>query len=168
MRYVVLDIETTGLDLRKGHRIIELGAVAVEEKTIIDHFASLINPNKKIPRNAQKIHHITDEMLTGQPCPEEVFPKFQDFIKYSTLVAHNAPFDVAFLRNEFHRLHLDLNHPYICTLDLSRRRFPDLSNHKLSTVYRHLFRDRPNIFQAHRALDDARMVAAIWLAMEGK
>ncbi|MDX9746140.1 MAG: 3'-5' exonuclease [Syntrophales bacterium] len=166
--HVAFDVETTGLNYSTGHRIIEIGAVLISNGSILGQFSSLINPNKKISRNAQKIHKIKEEMLMDQPRPEEVYPKFEDFIKYSTLVAHNAPFDMAFLRQEFHLLHLDLNHPYVCTLDLSRRRFPHLANHKLSTVHRHLFGNQQNNFQAHRALDDARMVAAIWLAMEGK
>ncbi len=120
--------------------------------------------------------------------PEEVFPQFYDFIKNSVLVAHNAKFDIGFLKSEFSRHRLSLNHHYICTLEMSRRHFPRLPNHKLGTVYRHLIGMNGDMFQIgdvmrksdgsascprnrkqiHRALSDARMVAAIWLAMQGK
>jgi len=135
-------------------------------------------------------------------------PEFQKFIEGATLIAHNAKFDMAFIRNEFHRQRLPFNHRYICTLEMSRRHIPHLPNHKLATVYKHLMRitdetfrfdgvcqmnppvceannpnnplslegegrvrvnkSHPHKLQTHRALDDARMAAAIWLAMEGK
>jgi DNA polymerase-3 subunit epsilon len=167
-RIVFIDVETTGLDPKKGHRIIEIGAIAMADNYIIDEFQSLIRVNRTIPRHVSKIHGITDEMLTDQPGPEDVFPYIKDFISGSILVAHNAEFDLAFLRSEFHKLNLSINNQVFCTLKMSRRRYPRLPNYKLSTVYRHLVGNHPADARKHRALDDARMVAAIWLAMEGK
>ncbi|MCX5846612.1 MAG: 3'-5' exonuclease [Deltaproteobacteria bacterium] len=166
--HVVLDVETTGLNAARGDRIIEIGAVVVQNGAIIDEFHSFVKPPKQISKSAQLVHGITDAMLIGQPTPEEVFPQFYDFIKNSVLVAHNAKFDIGFLRIEFPRHRLSLNHRYICTLEMSRQHFPRLSNHKLGTVYRHLVGKSTADIQAHRALGDAHMVAAIWLAMEGK
>jgi DNA polymerase-3 subunit epsilon len=167
-RHIVLDVETTGLNAARGDRIIEIGAVALQNCSIIDEFHSFVKAPKKISKSAQIVHGITDAMLIGQPTPEEVFPQFYEFIKDSVLMAHNAKFDIGFLRSEFARHRLSLNHRYICTLEMSRQHFPRLSNHRLGTVYRHLIGKPTADIQAHRALGDAHMVAAIWLAMEGK
>ncbi|MCX5831656.1 MAG: 3'-5' exonuclease [Deltaproteobacteria bacterium] len=180
-RYVVLDVETTGLSPWKGDRVIEIGAVALEGGTLMAEFNTLIQIPREIPVRASQIHGITDEMLIGQPTPEEVFPALEAFIRDSILVAHNARFDLGFLRREYELLGTRFHRPHVCTLEMSRSRFPHLRNHKLETVYRHLGSDtatngdmmrKPEGSascprkQTHRALDDARMVARIWLAME--
>ncbi len=179
-RVVFIDVETTGLEPAKGHRIIEIGAIAMENNQTISEFQSLVQVSCPIPRHVSKIHGITNDILAGQPTPEQIYPEFKDFISDSLLIAHNAKFDVGFLRSEFSRLNLRLQNPNICTLEMSRRCYPGLPNYKLSTVYKHLvgtvgdmFRKPEGIgtcpqIQQHRALDDARMVAAIWMAMEGK
>lgn len=168
-RHVVVDVETTGLSPRQGHRVIEIGAVAIEEGEVVGEFSSLIDAGVPVPLVVQAIHGITDEMLAGQPAPEQVLPLFARFIRESVLIAHNAAFDVRFLRHEFARLGMTLPHPHLCTLELSRRRLPRLTDHTLETVYLHLFPDAGLHRQNHRALDDARMTAKIWLRlMEGK
>jgi DNA polymerase III epsilon subunit len=164
--FVIFDIETTGLFPRRGDRIIEIGAVLMRDGIIEKEFSSLVNTKRRITKAAKWVHGITNEDLQNAPHPEEVFSDFNEFIKGSTLISHNATFDVSFLRYELQRHRLFLNNRAICTLELSRRRFPDLTNHKLHTVHRHLFQDKA-IEQRHRALDDARMVAEIWMAMEG-
>ncbi len=166
-RHVVVDVETTGLSPRHGHRVIEIGAVALEEGVIVEEFATLIDAGVPVPYAVQAIHGITDEMLAGQPTPEEVFPLFNAFIADSILVAHNAAFDIRFLRHEFARLKMGLPHRHVCTLEMSRLRFPRLIDRTLETVYLHLFPDADFLRQSHRALDDARMTAKIWLKMEG-
>jgi DNA polymerase-3 subunit epsilon len=162
-RYIILDVETTGLSPSIGDRIIEIGAVAVEERTVVAEFESLIYVKKHVPLLVQHIHGITNEMLIGKPEPEEVFPRFQEFIGNSILVAHNAQFDIRFLQHEFGRLGLGLSNRYFCTLEMSRKRYPQLPNHKLETVFRHLSSKMTGEVQMHRALRDARMVARIWL-----
>ena len=107
-RHVVVDVETTGLSPRQGHRVIEIGAVAIEEGAIVGEFASLIDAGVPVPYAVQAIHGITDEMLAGQPTPEQVLPLFYKFIRDSVLIAHNAAFDVRFLRHEFARLGMGL------------------------------------------------------------
>jgi len=166
-RIVVLDIETTGLMPQRGHRIIEIGAVALEEYRIVAEFNSLIRVQRHIPRHVQKIHGISDDMLQESPGPESVLPQFNDFIHQSTLVAHNAKFDLAFLRIELARFGLSLTHHALCTLALSRKYYPFLPNHKLETVARHLLGELPANMQRHRALDDARLTAMVWMAMKG-
>ena len=167
-RLVFIDVETTGLDPGKGHRIIEVGAIAMENNQMISEYHSLVRVNYSIPLHVSKIHGITNDMLHNQPAPEQVYTELNNFIQNSLLVAHNAKFDVGFLRNEFDRLNLVFNNKSLCTLAMSRRRYPRLPNYKLGTVYRHLIGEQPADAKRHRALDDARMVAAIWLAMEGK
>lgn len=167
-RYTMIDVETTGLSPSQGDRVIEIGAVTIEQNQIKGEFHSLINVGKRIPPAAQLIHGITDKMLDGEPKPEEVFPLFNEFIQGSVLVAHNVRFDIAFLMQEFGRLGLILSNRYHCTLEMSRSKYPRLNNHKLETVYRHLCVKPEVNVQAHRALGDARMVAAIWIEMMDK
>lgn len=166
-RCVVVDVETIGLSPRRGDRIIEIGAVAVEDGRIVGEFHSLVNAGRRIPAVVSRINGITDGMLIGQPRPEEALPKFHRFIGSALLVAHNARFDVGFLMHEFARERLMLANRHVCTLQMSRIRWPSLSDHKLETVYRHLFGEmRPDV-QRHRALDDARLTARIWMEMMG-
>ena len=110
IRFVVFDVETTGLWSVRGDRVIEIGALAIEGSTIIDEFSTLIYTDRAISREAQKIHGITQEMLAGKQKPDEVMPEFAEFIRDSILVAHNAKFDVGFIRHEFRRQRLDFNH----------------------------------------------------------
>jgi DNA polymerase-3 subunit epsilon len=164
---VVVDLETTGLSPRHGHRIIEIGSVAIENLAVVEEFTTLIDPGVPIPTTVQAIHGITDEMLEGQPKTEEALLRFSTFIADSTLIAHNAAFEITFLRHEFARLKLGFPNRHVCTLEMSRRRFPRLTDHTLETVYLHLFPDPDFLRQNHRALDDARMTAKIWLKMAG-
>ncbi|MBN2180148.1 MAG: 3'-5' exonuclease [Deltaproteobacteria bacterium] len=164
-RYVALDVETTGLSPRKGHRIIEVGAVAIEYGKPVGELSSLVNSGRKIPCQTARIHGITDAMLTNQPLPDEIMPRLWDFLKDSIVIAHNARFDVEFLRHEFGLISLQLENKAVCTLEMSRKLYPGLPNHRLNTVYRYLFGEKPANVQRHRALDDAKMTAAIWLEM---
>ena len=165
MDIVVFDTETTGLTPKNGARIIEIGAVKIAHGEIIDEFQSLINVVEPISPYAQAVHGISKVMLRGQPKAQEVFPSFAQFIADSTLVAHNAQFDIRFLTAEFERSGLVLAHKSECTLRLSRARLPKLENHKLETVYRHLGGVVDKTMQQHRALDDAKMAAYVWLAL---
>ena len=164
-RYVVFDVETTGLSPRNGHRVVEIGAVAIEHQSIVEEFHSLIDAGRAIPKTVQKIHRITNEMLAGKPSPDEVIPLFCRFIRGATLVAHNAQFDIRFLRHEFGRLGLGLDNKYCCTLEMSKRRYPRFANYRLKTVFQCLFGKSTADMQTHRALSGARMVAQVWLVM---
>ncbi|MHB8771113.1 MAG: 3'-5' exonuclease [Syntrophales bacterium] len=166
-RHVVVDLETTGLSPRQGHRIIEIGAAAVEQGAIVDEFSTLIDAGVPVPLAVQAIHGITDDMLAGRPKPEEALPRFLQFIAGGTLVAHNAAFEVTFLRHEFARLGMGFPHPHVCTLEMSRRCLPHLPDYTLETVFLYLFPEADFLRQKHRALDDARMTARIWIKMMG-
>lgn len=164
-RYVVLDVETTGLSPKNGDRVIEIGAVAIENQAIIAEFSSLIDVDKMIPWRVRQVHGITNEMLSGEPKADEVLPDFYEFIAGSILVAHNASFDIRFLRHEFALLGMSLNNRSFCTLKMSRKQYPHLPNHKLETVGRYLLGSSCMRMQRHRALDDAKLAAMIWLKM---
>ena len=164
-RYVALDVETTGFSPQNEDRVIEIGAVAIENLGIVAEFSSLIDVDKMIPWQVQQVHGITNEMLEGEPKPDEVWSKFYKFIAGSILVAHNASFDIGFLRHEFALLGMSLNNRSLCTLKMSRKLHPHLPNHKLETVSRYLLGESCNQMQMHRALGDAKLAAMIWLEM---
>lgn len=162
--YIAVDVETTGLSPRYGARIIEIAAVALNYDSLAAEFQSLVDPGVSVPVAVQRINNITDAVLQGQPGPEYVFNLFREFIGTNTLIAHNAVFDMGFLRAEFRRQGQDMANPNICTLQMSRNLLPGLPDYKLATVYRYLFGELPHDPQ-HRALTDARMAGRIWLEL---
>lgn len=164
-RVVIVDVETTGLATANGGRVIEFGAVAVEDGVIVAELGTLIGVNAPIHYGAQRVHGISSAMLRGKPIPSEVWPQFAAFVGSAPLVAHNSSFDSAFIRHEFALLNLHLPNPWHCTVRLARKRLPHLPNHKLETVARHLLGDIPTDCRLHRALDDARITARVWLAL---
>lgn len=166
-RVVVVDTETTGLSAKNGGRVIEVGAVAVENGQITAELATLICTNTPISYAAWRVHGISEQMLAGKPTPDEVWPWFLEFAGSSPLVAHNAPFDSSFVRYELGLQGLAFDNHWHCTVRLARRKLPRLMNHKLETVYRHLFGGLPEDVQRHRALDDARMAAQVWVKLGG-
>ena len=162
---IFIDVETTGLDATRGHRVIEVGAVRVEEGNVTNEFQSFIHTDRIISPGATKIHGITNAMMIGKPQPTTVYPALHEFIGESPLVAHNARFDSTFLRWEFKRLGMEMTNRTICTLEMSRRLFPELPNHRLETVVRHVLGKLPDMVKLHSALDDARITAKIYLAL---
>ncbi len=164
-RIVVVDVETTGLSVRHGGRVIEVGAVAIENGRIVAELGTLINSGAAISYGAYRVHGISEEMLVGKPAPEEVWSSFREFVGSADLIAHNSPFDSAFVRHELALLGHEFTNQWHCTVRLARKRLPNLFNHKLDTVYRSLCGDLPFGTQRHRALDDARITAKIWLEL---
>ncbi len=162
MNWIVFDVETTGLSPKTGDRVIEIGAVAMQGSNIVKEFHSLVDSGHPISWQAQQVHGISDRMLRGAPSPGEVFTDFRRFIDSSPLVAHNAPFDIRFLRAEFAQLGHGLFNQSHCTLQLTRRHWPQWSNHRLGTVYEMLGGVADPDRRRHRALDDARMAAHVW------
>lgn len=161
-RVVVVDVETTGLSAQRGGRVIEVGAVALEDGAVVAEFGTLIDTGASISYGAYRVHGISEEMLVGQPEPSEVWRAFHEFAGTGLLVAHNAPFDSAFVRHELGLLGKGLPNPWLCTVRLARRALPQLPNHRLDTVYRHLFGAIPHNAARHRALDDARLTAKVF------
>jgi DNA polymerase III epsilon subunit len=165
-RTVVFDVETTGLFPDHGDRVIEIGAVELRDGRVVDEFESLINVDQPIHPMAQKIHGITKEMLEGKPSASMIVPKFHKFIMNSVLVAHNANYDMRFIGNEFAMMGLLFNNVYFCTMSLGRSIYPELHGHDLESLYLHFYKRPPK--RLHRALDDARTTAKIWLKMDVK
>ena len=157
--FTVFDIETTGLSSTKD-KITEIGAVKIRNGEIIDYFSSLINPEVPIPANIQELTGITDEMVKDAPTIDTVLPKFLDFVGNSVIVAHNANFDVAFIRNAAKNMSLSVNNTILDTLELSRLLFPSLSRHKLDIIAKHLGISLEN---HHRAVDDAKATSEIFI-----
>lgn len=158
--YVVFDIETTGLS-NKNDRITEIGALKLDGSgRVIDSFSQLVNPEKPIPEFITNLTGISDEMVRDKPIIEEVIKDFYEFFKGSILVAHNATFDVGFIRENLSKLSMEMDNPVIDTLELARVSFPNLRNHKLNTLAKYL---NVSLENHHRAVDDAKATADIFV-----
>ena len=163
-KYVVLDLETTGLNCAYN-RIIEFGAVRVENGIITEEIDILINPEVPLPKKIVEITSITDEMLANQPTIKEALPRILSFIGDAILVTHNADFDFSFLQHALRNNGFDeLNNPVIDTLSLSRYLFPESKNHRLGSLCRNMDVVY-NEDEAHRANYDARVLNDVWQPM---
>lgn len=162
----VFDVETTGLDPRKGHRIIEIAGIRIEDGEIDETktFISLVNPERDIPSEAAQVNKIRDEDVASAPGIEEVLPKFLEFAKGSVLVAHNASFDMGFLYSEKEMCwgYIDLP-DCLCTMRLSQSVFAKEFGHSLDAVSRRLSLQIPQA--RHRALPDVLLTAHALLKM---
>jgi len=161
--FVVVDVEATGAKT-PPNRLIELGAFRIRGGRIADKFVTLVNPEIPIPRFVATLTGISNEMVRDAPVFADVVPKWLDFLSEAVLVAHNAPFDTSFLNHEISRVypgHRMVN-PHLCTVKLSRRAMPDLSNHRLDTIASHF---SIPIASRHRAGSDALATAEIFILL---
>jgi DNA polymerase III subunit epsilon len=163
---VVLDFETTGLSPHYGDRAIEIGAVLLEHGEVVDRFQKLMNPGFRISRFIERYTGISNGMLKGQPCCEEVMADFSEFIAGRNIVAHNASFDRRFLDFELKRAKRAYEGACCCSLLVSRRIYQDSPNHRLQTLVAHAGIPETGTF--HRALADAEMTAQLWMSMIGR
>ena len=162
IEFVVFDIETTGLT-PSSNEIIEIGAVKLKDFEIIEEFSTFINPNRVIPAEIVKLTGIDNSMVVDAPKPKEALGKFREFIGDAVLVAHNAAFDMGFIRVHFDKyLNVIPNNAIFDTLLFARSMMPNLKNHKLNTVCSCL---GVNLENHHRALDDAKAAAGILKAL---
>ena len=148
--YCVLDLETTGLSA-KTEKITEIGIMKVKNGEVLEEFCEFVNPEKPIPQRVQEITSITDDMVKDAPTIEEIFPKVLEFIKGTVLVAHNATFDIGFLKTVAKDLGYEFDYTYVDTLPLARKLYPELKKHKLGKIAEYL---KIKVEVAHRALDD--------------
>ncbi len=155
---IVFDIETTGFSAVKD-KIIEIGAVRVEDGRITDRFSSFVNPGVPIPFEIEKLTGITDDMVLAAPPLEEVLPEFLAFCQDGVMVAHNASFDMGFIEENCRRQGLDREFTSIDTVALARILMPQLNRYKLDTVAKALGISLEN---HHRAVDDAEATAEIF------
>lgn len=172
VRQIVLDTETTGLDWKQGHRIIEIGCVEILNRRRTENtFHCYINPERDIDPGAQNIHGLSREFLSDKPVFADVAGDFLAYISDAELVIHNAPFDLGFLDHEL-REHgqtdggpLNRSNPVLDTLVLARRQNPGQRNSLDALCKRHFIdNSRRN---HHGALLDAELLADVYLAMTG-
>ncbi len=172
MRQIVLDTETTGIDPKEGHRIIEIGCVEVVNRRLTgNHFHVYINPGRHIEQEAIEVHGITNEFLADKPTFSQVAQEFVNFIKGAQLVIHNAPFDVGFMDHEFgmEASTKGVITNQICdvldTLTLARQMHPGQKNNLDALCKRY------GIDNSHRtlhgALLDAEILADVYLLITG-
>ena len=157
--FVVFDIETTGFSSVKD-RIIEIGAVKVENGTIVSRYSTFVNPEVPIPFEITKLTSITDTMVIDAPKIEAALPEFMDYVGDAVLVAHNAGFDVGFIEENCKRLGMEQRLTSVDTVALARVLLPTLSRYKLNVVAKALGISLEN---HHRAVDDAGATAEIFV-----
>ncbi|WP_440053636.1 DNA polymerase III subunit epsilon [Pseudoalteromonas sp. T1lg65] len=170
-RQIVLDTETTGIDPKAGHRIIEIGCVELVNRRLTgNNFHVYINPQRDIEEEAIDVHGITNEFLRDKPFFHQVAQEFFDYIKGAELVIHNAPFDVGFMDHEFAKL--NQGHPntheyceVLDTLAMARQLHPGQKN-SLDALCRRYDIDNSKR-TLHGALLDSEILADVYLAMTG-
>ena len=168
MREVVLDTETTGLDPRSGHRIVEIGCVElINHMATGKHFHKYLNPERDIPEQASVIHGLTEEFLSSQPVFADIAEEFEVFIGGSTLVIHNAEFDLGFINAEREKINQPPIAPDLAidTVSLARRKFPG-AQANLDALCRRFKIDNSDR-SLHGALKDARLLAEVYLELIG-
>lgn len=170
-RQIVLDTETTGLEVNQGHRIIEIGCVEMVNRRITGrHYHQYIHPQRDIDAGAMEVHGITLEFLAGKPIFEEVATEFAQFVEGAELIIHNAPFDVGFIDAELDRLDSDIPPlAELCsvldTLQMARHKHPGQRNNLDALCQRYEIDNTSRTL--HGALLDAEILAEVYLAMTG-
>ena len=171
MRQIILDTETTGLDFRRGHRIIEIGCVELIDRKITKrYFHEYINPLREVDRAAMDVHGLTNEFLSDKPIFASILEAFLEFIEDSELIIHNADFDLGFLENEIRIVHPDQESlrkrfPVVDSLELARAKHPGQKN-SLDALCKRYGVDNSQR-QLHGALLDAEILAELYLLLSG-
>ncbi len=159
--FVAFDFETTGLSYNYD-RIIEIGAVKFRYQEEMERFSQMVNPEMPIPAEASAVNGISNEMVKDAPPGNLVLPKFLEFIGDAILVAHNASFDISFLRTAMNRWGLgQLKNDVIDTQKMAQKAFPGRSNYKLQLLAQDL---KIISLEAHRAEDDSRVCMDLFTA----
>jgi DNA polymerase-3 subunit epsilon len=171
MRQIVLDTETTGLEPRHGHRIIEVGAVELVDRQLTgQHFHVYINPEREIDQGALEVHGITEEFLRDKPRFAEIADDLMAFVDGAELVIHNAPFDIGFIDNELsltgnkHRSITEVA-SVLDTLELAKDLHPGQRNNLDALCKRYEVDNTTRTL--HGALLDSEILADVYLAMTG-
>lgn len=170
MRQIVLDTETTGLDVDRQHRIIEIGCLELNHRRLTGRsFHRYVNPERDIEQGALAVHGLTREQLAKEPTFAEIHAELLDFVRDAELIIHNAPFDIAFLNAELARLGDAAPITELCTvldtLALARQMHPGQRN-SLDALCKRYSVDNSHR-EYHGALLDARLLAEVYLAMTG-
>ena len=162
--YCVLDLETTGFSATND-RITEIGIMKVKNKEVIDEFSCFVNPERHIPERVTEVTNISDDMVKDAETIEKVFPKMLEFLgdqNETVIVAHNANFDVGFLKQNAKRLGYDFDYSYLDTLSLAKDLFPEYKKYKLGKIAENL---GIKVEVAHRALDDVDTTVKVFNVM---
>ena len=159
--YCVFDLETTGFS-PKLEKITEIGIMKVKDGKVIDSFSTFVNPEKPIPSRVVEVTNITDDMVRDAETIDKVFPKMLEFMKGSVLVAHNAEFDIGFLKHNAKELGYEFDFTYIDTLTLAQDIFHDFKTYKLGRIAKNL---GIKVEVAHRALDDVDTTVKVFNVM---
>ena len=159
--YCVLDLETTGFSA-VTEKITEIGIMKLKNGEVIDKFSCFVNPEKHIPQRVSEVTNITDEMVQNAETIDKVFPKMLEFLGDSVIVAHNAGFDVGFLKQNAKNLGYDFEYTYLDTLSLAKDLFPNYKKYKLGKIAENL---GIKVEVAHRALDDVDTTVKVFNVM---
>ena len=171
MRQLVLDTETTGLEVGLGHRIIEIGCVELVNRRLTGrNFHKYINPDREIDDGALEVHGITQEFLSDKPRFVDIWDEFKEFLQGDELVIHNAPFDVAFLNHEIGLLNLGLpsiqdQSSVVDSLALAREKHPGQRNSLDALCRRYSIDNSQRVL--HGALLDAEILSDVYLLLTG-
>ena len=168
MREIILDIETSGLDYKEGHRVIEIGCIELNRKEVGSHFHQYINPLKTLTEENMKIQGITNEFLEDKPLFEDVADDFLSFIQDSFIIAHNANFDVGFLNHELEKISkptIDQDR-VVDTVVIARNRFPG-QQVNLDALVKKLKVNSLIDREFHGALKDAKILTDVYLELQG-
>lgn len=162
--YTVFDLETTGLDVRSGDKIVAIAGVRIVNGRIAgsEVFDKLVDPGRPVPREAARIHGLDNEKLRGKPPVEEVLPLFYKFAEGTVLVAHCADFDMGFLKAKEHRTGICFSNPVLDTFKLSVLVHPTRKKHELESIAARL---GTTVYNRHSALGDAWTTAEILLGL---
>ena len=162
--YCVLDLETTGFSATT-EKITEVGIMKVKNGEVLDEFSCFVNPEKHIPERVTEVTNITDEMVKNAETIDKVFPKILEFLgddKETVVVAHNANFDVGFLKQNAKNLGYEFDYTYLDTLSLAKDLFPNYKKYKLGKIAENL---GIKVEVAHRALDDVDTTVKVFNVM---
>ena len=170
MRQIVLDTETTGLEVEQQHRVIEIGCVELFNRRLTGRsFHRYLNPERDIDEGTQQVHGLSRDRLANEPTFAQIKPEFLEFVRDAEIIIHNAPFDIAFLNSEFGRLDGVGKITDFCgvldTLALARQMHPGQRN-SLDALCKRYSVDNSHR-EYHGALLDARILAEVYLAMTG-
>lgn len=159
--FIVFDIETTGFNAGVDG-ITEIAAVKIKKGRIIDEFSTFVNPERHIPKEVQLLTNITDDIVESAPKVEQALKDFLEFVDNGIMVAHNARFDMSFIKYFAEKHGYKYPEHIIDTLSIARELFEEFENHKLGTLVEKL---NINLVDAHRAINDAKATAELFLKM---
>ena len=169
MKEIILDTETTGLDVKDGHRIVEIGCLELDDFVLTSKkFHCYLNPQRKVSEQALKIHGYTDEFLSKQKKFSDIVDEFLSFIKDKKLIIHNASFDLSHLNNELLILGKDkiIKSNVIDTLELARNKYPGSQNSLDALCKRYKIDNSKRV--KHTALVDCELLSKVYVNLTGQ